>query len=240
VDAAKDLVEATAQLSELELGVESIFDDAETGAAVDDTERRLRRLAFDIHDGPMQSLTAAGFGLQAVQHRLEPGRDDLIAELNQIVADLAAAESTLRTLITTLGDRGTLHIESIHAICAREVERFRAGCPARIELLVTPDAYPDSHSQEIAISAVVREALANVAKHARAAAVKVRVDADRFGIRLTVEDDGEGFDPTDVRDDRIGLVSMRSRLEFLGGDLAIESRPGGPTIVSATLPRWQA
>jgi len=228
-------------MSELRLSLDSIFADAETGdgAELDDTERRLRRLAFDIHDGPMQSLTAAGFGLQAVQHQLEPDRNDLIAQLNQIVADLAAAESSLRTLITTLGHAGALQLESIEAICSREVDRFRLGCPARIELRANVDDYPDSHSQEIAIGAVLREALANVAKHARASAVIVRAEADGSGIRLVVEDDGEGFDPAAVREDRIGLVSMRSRLGFLGGDLTVESRPGGPTKVAAVLPRWR-
>ena len=119
-------------MSELELRVESIFADAENSdaAEADDMERRLRRLAFDIHDGPMQCLTAVGFGLQAVQHQLEPGRDDLIAQLNQIVADLSTAESTLRTMITTLGHGGTLQSDSIEEICSREVDRFRRRCPA--------------------------------------------------------------------------------------------------------------
>ena len=228
-------------MSELNLSLDSIFADAERGEAaeVDETERRLRRLAFDIHDGPMQSLTAAGFGLQAVQHQLEPDRNDLIAQLNQIVADLAAAESSLRTLITSLGHAGALQLESIEAICSQEVDRFRSSCPARVELIANVDDYPDSHSQEIAIGAVLREALANVAKHAQASRVIVRADADGSGIRLVVQDDGEGFDPAAVREDRIGLVSMRSRLQFLGGDLTVESRPGGPTTVAATLPRWR-
>jgi signal transduction histidine kinase len=228
-------------MSELNLSLDSIFADAEKSdpAGADETERRLARLAFDIHDGPMQSLTAAGFGLQAVQHQLEPDRNDLIVQLNQIVADLAAAESSLRTLITSLGHGGTLQLESIETICSREVERFRRSCPAQIELVANVDDYPDSHSQEIAIGAVLREALANVVKHARASAVVVRADADGSGIRLVVEDDGEGFDPATVREDRIGLVSMRSRLQFLGGDLTVESRPGGPTTVAATLPRWR-
>lgn len=228
-------------MSELNVSLDSIFADAEgaDAAEIDETERRLRRLAFDIHDGPMQSLTAAGFGLQAVQHQLEPDRNDLIAQLNQIVSDLAAAESSLRTLITSLGHGRTLQLESIEAICAREVDRFRSGCPAQIELLANVDDYPDSHSQEIAIGAVLREALANVAKHARASAVTVRADSNGTGIKLVVEDDGEGFDPAAVRGDRIGLVSMRSRLQFLGGDLVVDSRPGGPTVVAATLPRWR-
>ena len=223
-----------------ELRLKPIAADEEptTSTDGDEADRRLRRLAFDIHDGPMQSLTAAGFGLQAVQRELAPDRSDLVAQLNQIVADLAAAESTLRGLITSLGQGGKAELESVGTICAGEVGRFRHVCPAQIDLWVSADDYPDSHSQEIAVRAILREALSNVRKHANASTVRVRVDAGPAGIRLEVDDDGRGFDPGNIRKDRIGLVSMRKRLEFLGGELVIESVPGGPTTVAATFPRW--
>jgi len=198
--------------------------------------RRLRRLALDVHDGPMQSLIAAGFGLSDLKRHADA---DLAERLTEIAAELAGAERSLRDLITTLENSGKDDLESLADIAAAEIARFRRGRTVEVELITPADAYPDSHSQEIAIRSILREALTNVGKHAQASAVRVEITASATGIRLEVEDDGRGFDPVAVGIDRIGLTSMRDRLQFLGGSLAIVSRPGGPTIVTAMLRRWQ-
>ena len=198
--------------------------------------RRLRRLALDVHDGPMQSLIAAGFGLSDLKRHADAG---LAARLTEIAAELAGAERSLRDLITTLENSGKEELESLADIAAAEIARFRRGRRVDVELVIPADAYPDSHSQEIAIRSILREALTNVAKHAHASAVRVEIHADAAGIRLEVEDDGRGFDPVAVGTDRIGLTSMRERLQFLGGSLAIVSRMGGPTVVTAVLRRWR-
>jgi len=78
-----------------------------------------------------------------------------------------------------------------------------------------------------------------VGKHAHATSVRVELGSTAAGIRLEVEDDGRGFDPVAAGTDRIGLTSMRERLQFLGGSLAIVSREGGPTVVTAVLHRWR-
>src|SRR5579862_4919657 len=159
--------------------------------------------------------------------------------LTEIAAELAGAERSFRDLITTLENSGKDDLESLADIAAAEIARFRRGRTVEVELITPADAYPDSHSQEIAIRSILREALTNVGKHAQASAVRVEITASATGIRLEVEDDGRGFDPVAVGIDRIGLTSMRDRLQFLGGSLAIVSRPGGPTIVTAMLRRWQ-
>jgi signal transduction histidine kinase len=198
--------------------------------------RRLRRLALDVHDGPMQSLIAAGFGLSDLKRNADA---DLAGRLTEIAAELAGAERHLRALITTLEQSGKDELESLADIAAAEIARFQRGCPVEVELIIPADAHPDSHSQEIAIRSILREALTNVAKHAHATAVRVEIGSTPAGIRLEVEDDGRGFDPVAVGTDRIGLTSMRERLQFLGGSLAIVSCEGGPTIVTAVLRRWR-
>jgi signal transduction histidine kinase len=198
--------------------------------------RRLRRLALDVHDGPMQSLIAAGFGLSDLKRHAD---DHLAVRLAEIASELAGAERSLRELISTLEQTGKEELDSVEEIVGAEVRRFTSRCAAAVAVVVRGDAVPDSHSQEIAIRSVLREALTNVAKHANASAVRVEVEADAAGIRLEVEDDGDGFDPAAVGADRIGLTSMRERLHFLGGSLAIASGPGGPTVVTATLRRWR-
>jgi two-component system NarL family sensor kinase len=80
------------------------------------------------------------------------------------------------------------------------------------------------------------EALANVARHANARRATVRLVATPDTVNLLVEDDGNGFDPSRVPEDRHGLVGMKERIEMLGGVLEVDSRPLGGTRVEATVP----
>jgi signal transduction histidine kinase len=204
--------------------------------------RRLRRLALDVHDGPMQSLVAIGYALAQLRDGLESRQiteADAAAHIQLLADELAGAEQGLRGLINSLESAGSASLAPIDAIARTELERFRSISEVQAVLVVRGSTVPDTHSQEIAFRSVLREALNNVAKHASAKAVEVVLDADDEMILLEVADDGRGFDPDGVNGDRIGLVSMRERLQFLGGELELESKAGGPTRLRATLRRWQ-
>ena len=127
--------------------------------------------------------------------------------------------------------------KTIDEILANEVASFRRRSGA-VVTVSAPSFQPDSASQAIAIKAVLRESLSNIAKHANATTVKIVVDRAPNGILVEIEDDGVGFDVADVRKDAIGLLSMEQRVALLGGDFTILSRPGGPTVVSACFERW--
>lgn len=96
-------------------------------------------------------------------------------------------------------------------------------------------------SQQITLLALIRESLSNVRKHSDASSVAITVTSDQDGIHAEVRDDGEGFDPeamlvSAARAGRLGLVGMHERVRMLGGRTHIDSRAGGPTVISATLP----
>ena len=98
----------------------------------------------------------------------------------------------------------------------------RVHCPHESASL-TPDL-------ELALFRIVQEALTNCAKHAHATSVDVRMQFDGRPIFLSVSDDGQGFDLRDAKPMRgLGLVSMRETVEFAGGVLRVESKPGGGT-----------
>jgi len=88
--------------------------------------------------------------------------------------------------------------------------------------------------------AIGREALSNVAKHARARSVTVRVEAHSGRVLLEVADDGRGFDCTAARPGHYGLESMRSRAAELGGDLTVASTLGTGTVVRVEVPLHSA
>ena len=100
---------------------------------------------------------------------------------------------------------------------------------------------PDAAS--ISLYRVVQEGLTNVARHARASQVWVRLEGDANQVSLSVEDDGQGFDMEAVKRGSnhapgIGLLGMQERLELLGGGLEITSRPGRGTRLVARIP-WR-
>ncbi len=224
-----------------------LHDRALTGAVVVDQaealHRRLVRLAFDVHDGPMQNLTAAGQAVHHLRGRLTRGEHVAAAtvadELDAILTELADTERDLRTLITRL-EHGDQEIDPLDEIVADEIESFARRCVASVDAEVPADLTLDSHSQALAVRAVLREALTNIGRHAQAERVHIRVRHSREGTVLEVEDDGRGFDPDGVAPGTLGLAGMRRRLDLLGGALDVRSRAGVGTIVTARFERWRA
>jgi signal transduction histidine kinase len=205
-------------------------------AAFERLKRRLIRLGFDIHDGPLQSLAAAGFGLKDLEQRLPDGEAARI--LGDIIAELADAERSLRSLAGTLED-GRPEIPLARDILAGELKRFARRSPAQVDVHGNWLYHPDSRSQALTIKALLRESLTNVAKHAGAHGVVVRLQASSTHVLLEIEDDGRGFEPAEAGGTTIGLASMHERVRLLGGDLEILSRAGGPTVVTAAIVRYR-
>jgi signal transduction histidine kinase len=88
---------------------------------------------------------------------------------------------------------------------------------------------------------IVQESMSNIAKHSQATRVKVCLERDESGIRLTLEDNGVGFNPSDVAtrqgvQKRHGHVSSRDRVEWSGGTFAIRTAPGSGVCVKASWP----
>ena len=87
---------------------------------------------------------------------------------------------------------------------------------------------------------VVQEALSNIGKHAEATTVVVHVDIETSQLRIDIEDDGRGFETNQARDHlrsgRVGLASMRERVELAGGTFTLRSSPGRGTVVTALIP----
>jgi signal transduction histidine kinase len=89
---------------------------------------------------------------------------------------------------------------------------------------------------EVALYRVCQEALTNVARHARARRVTVRLVATPESVQLSIQDDGRGFDASHIADGRHGIVGMRERVEMLGGSLEMKSDPGEGTRVEVRVP----
>lgn len=87
---------------------------------------------------------------------------------------------------------------------------------------------------------IVQEALANVARHAKASHVEVTIEERENRIRMTIKDDGRGFQVSEktcsTNKIRLGLIGMRERAEMMGGSFQVQSAPGGPTELQVEVP----
>jgi signal transduction histidine kinase len=212
-------------------------------------ERRLARVRFDLHDGPQQDVILLAQDIRMFRDQLRPlldGHPDqgrALGRLDDLEAQLLALDGDLRRLSTSVQSPfvspGGL-LESLQRVTDAFVKR--TGIVPDTDF--SADLTELSESQQIALLALVQEALSNVRKHGEASAVRVSIVPEGDGIRAEVTDDGRGFDPDTTmaraaRAGRLGLVGMHERVRMLGGETHIDSRPGGPTVVSAVLPRWE-
>ena len=189
---------------------------------VSDTERR--QLGGRIHDGPLQSVVAA-------QHRVRLVADHVAApgsrHLEALREALAVAVDQMRHLVVQYSPPGLADPAELRAaiedIAPRVLERY--GASATVEGDVPPDL-----PRELADSIywIVVQALANVAQHAHAHAVRVVLTATEQGIEAEIVDDGIGMPPGDLEGPgHLGVRAMRERAEAHGGTCSVGPTLGG-------------
>lgn len=216
---------------------------------VESGERRLVRLGLDLHDGPMQDLAALAQDLRLYRSQLTPfltgvpEREILLGRLDDLDARLLAMDADLRELARSLQAPTALR-ESLLELLRRDLERFAERTSVTVDLSTSGDFEGLTSSQKIALLRVVNEALNNVHEHSGVAAASVRLAAEVGSVAVEILDEGKGFDVearliAAAKAGRLGLVGMSERVRLLGGRFDLQSKPGGPTRVRATISRWQ-
>jgi signal transduction histidine kinase len=212
------------------------------------SERRLSRLAFDLHDGALQHIAAFGADIFLVQRQLmellpEENQALGVARIGDLEARIWELDRVLRELAHSL-EPGSLVRRPLPIVIDDEIAAFseRTGIP--VQRRVDGDFEDMTVSQKIALVRVVQEALTNVREHANAAHVRITISARNGGIEAQVEDDGAGFNVArtllaSAQRGRLGLVGSSERIRLLGGKFDVRSKLGGPTTVSLSLPRWR-
>jgi len=168
-----------------------------------------------------------------------PAPPEVAAELDQVLAQADRTIAEARGAVWDLRAPGGPGepARDLPGELAAAVRDLTAGRPvaADVEVVGTPRPCPaETHAHLVRIA---REAVANAVAHGGAAAVRVRLRYDRGAVRLTVHDDGCGFDATRAAPaGHWGLVGMRERAARAGGTVVIDSAPGAGTTVTAVLP----
>jgi signal transduction histidine kinase len=189
------------------------------------------RIARDLHDHVIQRLFGAGLSLQAISATVDP---ETSAEIETQVDAVDAAIKDIRTVIFALGsgDRGRSRHPRDRIL--NVVSEMSSGMPMTpritfegpLDSLVSAPLADD-------LTAVLRECLTNITKHADAETVEVDVSIESGTVTLTVEDDGRGI-PSSVP--LSGLANMTERAQLRGGTCIIEPRRGGGTRVAWSVP----
>ncbi|HEX9716493.1 MAG TPA: sensor histidine kinase, partial [Actinomycetota bacterium] len=207
-----------------------------TNAAI---ESERNRIARDLHDGPVQGVSAATLSMEAVLLMLKAGEiEEGVEVLTKVRAELAQEADNLRRLMAGL--RPPLLEERGLVPALREtVEKFGQDNSLNAEFQAQGVTEVPQDLETLAYR-VVQEALSNASKHAGAARVSVAVEAVAGQLRIEVGDDGVGFDSAKAREflkmGRVGLASMRERVELANGTFMVHSTQGRGTTVLATLP----
>ncbi|GAB3076587.1 sensor histidine kinase [Corynebacterium aquatimens] len=218
---------------------------AETERAAGVVQER-QRLAHEIHDTVAQGLSSIQMLLHAAERdllatglsdeqlasplrRIEVARrsaSDNLAETRAMIAALTPAPLSENTLVEAL--------ERIAQSCSQTGD-------VEIEVDVAGTAVQMPMRSEAGLLRIAQGAMGNVVKHAEATRCRVTLTYEPDEVRLDVVDNGKGFDveATPARPSglgHIGLDAMKTRAQELGGDLVVESSPGGPTAVSVSVP----
>ena len=199
-------------------------------------EEESRRIAVWLHDEVGQMLTRARMDAMLLEVGVGNAGGEPAAALASLKRTLDDAVVSIRNISSDLrppilDDFGLV---AVLEWVVHENEK-RLKIPFRLEI----DGVPDSLDPDLSVAfyRIVRECLANIARHARASAVEVRLVGDGSGLTLEVRDDGCGMDPALAEaPSSFGIGQMRERAAALGGRMQIESQPGNGTAVRVSAP----
>jgi signal transduction histidine kinase len=197
------------------------------------------RIARELHDTLAQSLTGMAVQMEAALGSLDPegesaARRHLQRVRTMVTASLAEVRRSiwvLRAQAAPAPDLDAVLEDSLAQLCAQGTARF--------ELRVEGVSRAVSADAQRHVLRIAHEAVTNAVRHAAARTIEVVLRYEADALHVQVRDDGRGFDTTAAKAasaEHYGLVGMRERAQVLGGELEIESRPGGGTQVDCRVP----
>jgi signal transduction histidine kinase len=211
-------------------------------------EKRLARVGYDLHDGPLQALALLQADLRLTTGDIEailPA--DTRATVREAFASLgeqvAAIERDIRAISLSSESTGATR-GSLTETLRREALQATRGTTVKLHLDLADTLPALSNSQRIAIYRIAQEAFANIREHSNATTITATLGTHDDTVRLRISDNGYGFNPDEELDaarsrGRLGLVGAAERIRLLGGELTIASSPGEGTTIELALRPWR-
>jgi signal transduction histidine kinase len=200
-------------------------------------EEDRKRVARDLHDQIGQILTAIKMDMTWMIRHLPESEGEVLARLTESIQLINDGVKSVRTICSGLRP-GVLDDLGLAAAIEWQASEFAARNGIRCEVSVPAvDLHLDGDRATAAFR-IFQECLTNVIRHAQAESVRVSLCQEEENILLVVEDDGIGFCESDLLNSlgSLGLLGMKERAQFCGGDVQISSLPGHGTTVAVRVP----
>ncbi len=195
------------------------------------------RIGMDLHDGVIQSIYAVGLILESTRLEIQKNHT---AEADTLLENaIVGLNDTIRDIRNFILDlRPHRFSGNLEQGLSRLVREFQVNTMVPVTLSVPPDVVAMLSTPVVrAIFLTTQEALANIARHARASEVSITAQRGSRGVELVIVDNGRGFDPSTIKQAvGHGLANMRARAEDLKGTFKIRSAPGHGTAIYLTFP----
>ena len=212
--------------------------------AIQEAERR--RIAVDLHDGLGQSLGLLKLGIHEAIRQMDAGAlPKAVESVKKLLSGVAGALEELRRVTMDMRPSILDHL-GILATLSWLVREFECtNLKTRFEMIIGVSEKDVPQPLKIVIFRILQEAINNAVKHADASCITIRLQNGDKTLTLTIEDDGQGFDPDmpAIRGDErrgLGLQSMKERAELSGGAYALTSAAGRGTRVCVSWPTVNA
>jgi len=200
-----------------------------------EAERERHRIGMDLHDGVIQSIYAVGLNLEAAGDDVNENPGEVQGRINRAIDQLNDTIRDIRSYIFEL--RPTRFSGDLAESLSGLAHEFRVNSLIETSIDVSPDLPTVSDDGGSAIFHIAQEALNNIRKHARATSVDVGLRGDDGVVRLTIADNGDGFDASfEYPEEHRGLRNMASRARAAGGTLNVESAPDRGTRIRVDIP----
>ena len=188
------------------------------------------RIAQDLHDGSIQSLYAVSLALEDTEELMSLDPQQATDRIDHAIESIHGTIQEIRDFIMGLDPDARTAVDLLSGLAAL-TDEFERSTLIEVELSSDPDV-PLDPDETLQLIQLTREAMSNVARHAEASQVVVNVEDRRERLRMSIIDDGRGFDTSEgQRPGHHGLTNMHARAESLGGSLAIESDDDGTRVV---------
>ena len=222
--AAEELSVSRSQLRDLSESLRSALEEERT------------RISRELHDELGQSLTALKFDLEAMKNPGAAGETSLTGKAGEMIRLVDSILTTVKRVARELRP-GILDDLGLAAAVEWHAKEFRKRTGIPCEVFVDPEDLSVDPDRSTAIFRIFQETLTNVARHAGATKVEAALERRDGSLRLEVRDDGRGITGEEISGGKsLGIIGIRERVRYLGGEVRIEGKPGAGTVVTVILP----
>ena len=193
-------------------------------------EQTFQNISREIHDNIMQKLTLAKLYLYPKEHREANNKNvESINLVTEVINDLGDISRSLNSDIIL--NNGLVKALESEIIQLKKLEKHQ------ISFTVNGDYIFLSNRKELVLFRIIQESLNNVLKHAESNTIEITLDFGKNSLIMEVKDDGKGYDPKKIQNDRgAGIINMVERAKMIGGQLEIRSIINQGTLIHVQVP----